>query len=35
MVLSVGHIPLMLLEGTFTAMLVLFLQRAKPELLES
>lgn len=32
--LSVGHIPLMLLEGVFTAMLVLFLQRAKPELLE-
>lgn len=32
--LSVGHIPLMLLEGVFTALLVLFLQRAKPELLE-
>jgi cobalt/nickel transport system permease protein len=32
--LSVAHIPLMLLEGVFTAMLVLFLQRAKPELLE-
>lgn len=34
MTLSIGHIPLMLLEGIFTAMLVLFLQRAKPELLE-
>jgi cobalt/nickel transport system permease protein len=32
--LSVGHIPLMILEGVFTAMLVLFLQRTKPELLE-
>jgi cobalt/nickel transport system permease protein len=32
--LSLGHIPLVLLEGVFTAMLVLFLQRAKPELLE-
>jgi len=32
--LSVGHVPLMLLEGVFTALLVLFLQRAKPELLE-
>ena len=34
MTLSLGHIPLMVLEGVFTAMLVLFLQRAKPELLE-
>ena len=32
--LSVGHIPLALVEGTFTAMLVLFLRRVKPELLE-
>jgi cobalt/nickel transport system permease protein len=32
--LSIAHIPLMLVEGTFTAMLVLFLQRVKPELLE-
>ncbi|MEB3159982.1 MAG: cobalt transporter CbiM [Synechocystis sp.] len=34
-VLALGHIPLMLLEGTVTALLVLFLQRAKPQLLES
>ncbi|HSM81182.1 MAG TPA: cobalt transporter CbiM [Nodosilinea sp.] len=32
--LSVGHVPLALVEGAFTAMLVLFLQRVKPELLE-
>ncbi|MGG6240169.1 cobalt transporter CbiM [Nodosilinea sp. AN01ver1] len=32
--LSVGHIPLAIVEGIFTAMLVLFLRRAKPELLE-
>lgn len=32
--LSVGHIPLMLVEGVFTAVLALFLQRVKPELLE-
>lgn len=31
--LTVSHIPLAILEGTFTAMLVLFLQRVKPELL--
>jgi cobalt/nickel transport system permease protein len=30
-----AHIPLMALEGTFTAMLALFLLRVKPELLES
>ncbi|MGF1568890.1 MAG: cobalt transporter CbiM [Nodosilinea sp.] len=33
--LSLAHIPLMIVEGIFTAMLVLFLQRVKPELLES
>lgn len=32
-VLAMGHIPLMLLEGGFTAVLALFLQRVKPELL--
>jgi cobalt/nickel transport system permease protein len=32
--LSVGHIPLAVVEGVFTAMLVLFLRRVKPELLE-
>jgi len=31
--LTLSHIPLAILEGTFTAMLVLFLQRVKPELL--
>lgn len=31
--LSIGHIPLMMVEGTFTAVLALFLQRVKPELL--
>jgi cobalt/nickel transport system permease protein len=34
MILTLGHIPLMILEGVFTAMLVLFLQSAKPELIE-
>jgi cobalt/nickel transport system permease protein len=33
--LVLAHIPLMLIEGTFTAMLVLFLQRVKPELLKA
>ncbi|MGF1515625.1 MAG: cobalt transporter CbiM [Elainellaceae cyanobacterium] len=32
--LTVAHIPLALIEGGFTAMLVLFLQRAKPEMLQ-
>ncbi|MEB3291268.1 MAG: cobalt transporter CbiM [Leptolyngbya sp.] len=32
--LSIAHLPLMVVEGMFTAMLVLFLQRVKPELLE-
>ncbi len=32
--LSIGHIPLAIIEGVFTAMLVLFLRRVKPELLE-
>ncbi|HIK43660.1 MAG TPA: energy-coupling factor ABC transporter permease, partial [Leptolyngbyaceae cyanobacterium M65_K2018_010] len=31
--LSLGHVPLMVVEGLFTAILVLFLQRVKPELL--
>ncbi|AIE74053.1 MULTISPECIES: cobalt transporter CbiM [unclassified Synechocystis] len=35
MVLALGHLPLILLEGIFTAMVVLFLQRTKPELLGS
>jgi cobalt/nickel transport system permease protein len=34
-VLALGHLPLVILEGIFTAMLVLFVQRVKPELLES
>ncbi|MGF1516433.1 MAG: cobalt transporter CbiM [Nodosilinea sp.] len=32
--LTIAHIPLAIVEGIFTAMLVLFLRRAKPELLE-
>ncbi|WP_421656295.1 cobalt transporter CbiM [Leptothermofonsia sp. ETS-13] len=32
--LLLAHIPLALIEGTFTAMLVLFLERVKPELLQ-
>lgn len=32
--LAIAHIPLMLLEGLFTAVLATFLQRVKPELLE-
>lgn len=32
--LSIGHIPLAIIEGVFTAMLVLFLRRVRPELLE-
>ncbi|MEA5450469.1 cobalt transporter CbiM [Leptolyngbya sp. CCNP1308] len=32
--LSVGHVPLAIIEGIFTTMLVLFLRRVKPELLE-
>ncbi len=32
--LSLAHVPLAVLEGAFTAMLVLFFQRVKPELLE-
>jgi cobalt/nickel transport system permease protein len=32
--LTLAHMPLMVLEGTFTALVVLFLQRVKPELLE-
>ncbi|HHP7244898.1 MAG TPA: cobalt transporter CbiM [Elainellaceae cyanobacterium] len=33
--LSLAHIPLALLEGIFTTLLVLFLQRVKPELLNN
>ncbi|MGD1906381.1 MAG: cobalt transporter CbiM [Leptolyngbyaceae cyanobacterium] len=33
--LMVAHIPLMLIEGTFTTLLMLFLHRVKPELLKS
>jgi cobalt/nickel transport system permease protein len=32
--LTLAHIPLMFIEGIFTAMVALFLQRVKPELLE-
>jgi cobalt/nickel transport system permease protein len=32
--LTTAHVPLMLIEGLFTALVVLFLQRVKPELLE-
>lgn len=32
--LTLAHLPLMVLEGIFTAMLVLFLRRVKPELLK-
>lgn len=32
--LTITHIPLAVVEGVFTAMLVLFLQRVRPELLE-
>lgn len=32
--LTLAHIPLALIEGAFTAMLVMFLQRVKPELLK-
>lgn len=31
--LSIAHLPLMVIEGIFTATLVLFLQRVKPEML--
>lgn len=31
--LLVGHIPLIIIEGVFTAMVVLFLQRVRPDLL--
>lgn len=33
--LTLAHVPLMAIEGLFTALLVLFLQRVQPELLES
>lgn len=32
--LMLSHIPLMILEGVFTSMLVMFLQRVKPELIK-
>jgi cobalt/nickel transport system permease protein len=32
--LMLSHIPLMVIEGIFTAMLVMFLQRVKPELIQ-
>jgi cobalt/nickel transport system permease protein len=32
--LTLAHIPLMVLEGIFTALVVVFLQRVRPELLE-
>lgn len=33
-VLTISHVPLMILEGIFTALVVVFLSRVKPELLE-
>jgi cobalt/nickel transport system permease protein len=33
--LILAHVPLMIIEGIFTALVVLFLQRVKPDLLES
>lgn len=33
--LMLSHIPIVLMEGVFTALLALFLRRVKPELLES
>lgn len=33
--LTLAHIPLALLEGAFTTMLILFLKRVKPELLDN
>ena len=33
-VLTLAHIPLMIIEGIFTALVVVFLQRVKPTLLE-
>lgn len=33
--LTLAHLPLMVIEGTFTTLLVLFLQRVKPELLKN
>jgi cobalt/nickel transport system permease protein len=32
--LSLAHVPLIVIEGIFTALVILFLQRVKPELLE-
>jgi cobalt/nickel transport system permease protein len=33
--LILAHVPLMVIEGVFTALVVLFLQKVKPELLEN
>jgi cobalt/nickel transport system permease protein len=33
--LILAHVPLMIVEGVFTALIVLFLQRVKPDLLEN
>jgi cobalt/nickel transport system permease protein len=32
--LTLAHVPLMALEGVFTSLVILFLQRVRPELLE-
>lgn len=32
--LTLAHLPLMIIEGTFTALVVLFLQKVKPDLVE-
>jgi cobalt/nickel transport system permease protein len=33
--LALAHVPLMLIEGVFTALVAVFLQRVRPELLEN
>ena len=33
--LTLAHVPLILIEGLFTALVVVFLQRVEPELLEA
>jgi cobalt/nickel transport system permease protein len=33
--LTLAHVPLMVIEGVFTALVVLFLQRVRPELLDN
>jgi cobalt/nickel transport system permease protein len=33
--MTLGYLPLMLIEGVFTVLIVNFLQKVKPELLEN